>query len=285
MMTSQPVVSRQTWVEARTALLAAEKEGTRQRDELARRRRELPWVAVDADYAFDAPQGKVGLADLFGRHSQLLVYHFMFGPDWAEGCPSCSFVSDHLDGATPHLAARDVSLVAVSRAPLAKIEAFKRRMGWRFPWVSSYGTSFNHDFHVHFTPEERAAGAVYHNYATEPFPSEEAPGASVFYKDPRTGEVFHTYSTFGRGLDAMVGTYVLLDLVPKGRDEDGLPFTMQWVRHHDRYDDQSGSGGLADADRPYWPKVGAAAGPEVGAEPATGVAAGASACCGAGKDR
>ena len=270
MMTSQPVVSRQTWVEARTALLAAEKENTRRRDELARQRRELPWVRVDRNYVFDATQGKVALADLFGARSQLLVYHFMFGPDWAEGCPSCSFVSDHLDAATVHLAARDVSLVMVSRAPLPKIKAFKRRMGWRLPWVSSHGNSFNHDFHVHFTPEERATGAVYHNYTMEPFPSEEAPGASAFHKDPRTGEVFHTYSTFGRGLDAMVGTYVLLDLVPKGRDEDRLPFTMQWVRHHDRYD---GGGGFADADQPYWPKVPAAA----AGEP--------SSCCGSGGNR
>lgn len=250
-MTKPPIVSREAWVEARKALLAKEKENTRQRDELAKQRREMPWVAVEKDYAFDAPQGTVSLADLFGPHSQLFVYHFMFGPDWAEGCPSCSYVSDHLNGATPHLAARDVSLVMVSRAPLPKIEAFKRRMGWQFPWVSSFGNSFNHDFHVNFTPEEKASGSVYYNYAMQPFPSEEAPGASVFYKDPDTGKVFHTYSTFGRGLDAMVGTYVLLDMVPKGRDEDGLPFDMQWVRHHDRYD----GGGLADKDHPYWPET------------------------------
>ncbi|MDB5296891.1 MAG: hypothetical protein JWO31_2874 [Phycisphaerales bacterium] len=256
MMTMRPTVSRQTWVEARKALLVKEKENTRQRDELARQRRELPWIKVDEHYVFDGPQGKVALADLFGTRSQLLVYHFMFGPDWAEGCPSCSFVSDHLDAATVHLAARDVSLAMVSRAPLPKIQAFKERMGWRLPWVSSHGNSFNHDFHVHFTPEERAGGAVYHNYTMEAFPSEEAPGASVFYRDPMAGEVYHTYSTFGRGLDAMVGTYVLLDLVPKGRDEDQLPFSMQWVRHHDRY----ASGGLSDPDKPYWPKTAAAEG-------------------------
>ena len=271
-MTRQPVVSRETWVEARRAHLAREKEMTRRRDELARERRELPWVRVEEDYVFDAPQGRVTLAGLFGGHSQLLVYHFMFGPDWAEGCPSCSFVSDHLDGATAHLAARDVSLVMVSRAPLAKIEAFRRRMGWRFPWVSSHGNSFNHDFHVHFTPEERAQGAVDYNYARQPFPSDEAPGASVFYKDSATGEVFHTYSTFGRGLDTMLGTYVLLDLVPKGRDEDGLPFSMAWVRHHDRYE----SGALADADKPYWPKVAVAAAQVV----AAGATSAASSCCG-----
>jgi predicted dithiol-disulfide oxidoreductase (DUF899 family) len=278
-MTEHPIVSREAWVEARMALLAREKENTRQRDELARRRRELPWVRVDQRYVFDGPQGPATLADLFGPHSQLVVYHFMFGPDLAEGCPSCSFVSDHLDAATAHLAARDVSLAMVSRAPLPKIEAFKRRMGWRFPWVASFANSFNHDFHVHFTPEERAAGAVYHNYTMEPFPSTEAPGASVFYKDPATGEVFHTYSTFGRGLDAMVGAYVLLDLVPKGRDEDGLPFTMQWVRHHDRYDNRAAGSAFADADRPYWPKVVADEEPTI----ATGTAG--SCCDGAGRGR
>ena len=228
-MTKQPVVSQEKWIEARKALLAKEKENTRQRDELARQRRELPWVKVETNYVFDAPQGKVTLADLFGPHSQLLIYHFMFGPDWAEGCPSCSYVSDHTNGALPHLAARDVSLMMVSRAPMSKIAAFKKRMGWQFPWVSSNGNSFNYDFHVSFTPEERAKGEVYYNYTMQKFPSEEAPGVSVFYKDPKTGEIFHTYSTFGRGLDAMLGTYVLLDMVPKGRDEDQLPFDMQWV--------------------------------------------------------
>jgi predicted dithiol-disulfide oxidoreductase (DUF899 family) len=271
-MTTQPIVSREKWVEARKAHLAKEKELTRRRDELARQRRELPWVRVDEDYVFDAPQGRVALGDLFGAHSQLLVYHFMFGPDWAEGCPSCSFVSDHLNAARVHLAARDVSLVMVSRAPLPKIEAFKRRMGWQFPWVSSHGNSFNHDFHVYFTPEEKAGGDVYYNYTRQPFPSDEAPGASVFYKDPETGEVFHTYSTYSRGLDTMIGAYVLLDLVPKGRDEDHLPFEMQWVRHHDRYE----SGKLGDADKPYWPKVAAA-------EESTRV--GSSSCCGSEKGR
>jgi predicted dithiol-disulfide oxidoreductase (DUF899 family) len=257
-MTRQPIVSREKWVEARKALLAKEKENTRQRDELARQRRELPWVRVDKNYVFDSAQGKVTLADLFGAHSQLLIYHFMFGPDWAEGCPSCSFVCDHINGATLHLAARDVSLVMVSRAPLAKIETFKKRMGWQFPWVSSHGNSFNHDFHVYFTPQEKATGEVYYNYTMQPFPSDEAPGASVFYKDPKSGEIFHTYSTFGRGLDAMVGTYVLLDLVPKGRDEDQLPFDMQWVRHHDRYDVSDAARAFADPDKPYWPKFEAA---------------------------
>lgn len=291
-MSRQPIVSREAWVEARKDLLAREKENTRQRDELARQRRALPWVRVDKDYVFDAPvggaspAGKASLADLFGPRSQLLVYHFMFGPDWAEGCPSCSFVSDHLDGAVPHLGARDVSLVMVSRAPLSKIEPFKARMGWRFPWVSSAGSSFNHDFGVHFTDEDRAAGGgeVDYNYQRQAFPSAEAPGLSAFYKDPATGEVFHTYSTYGRGLDAMVGTYVLLDLAPKGRDEDGLPFDMGWVRHHDRYEvaATAPNGGLADPDRPYWPKVALTASASAAA---TGELAGppaAHSCCGGG---
>jgi len=250
-MTQHQIVSKETWLEARRALLAKEKQLTRERDELARQRRELPWERVEKSYTFDSSRGKVMLADLFGSHSQLLIYHFMFGPEWKEGCPSCSYVSDHLDGAVPHLAARDVSLMMVSRAPLAKIEAFKKRMGWRFPWVSSFGSDFNFDYHVSFTPEQKIDGKVDYNYTMQKFPSDEAPGASVFYKDPSTGEIFHTYSTYGRGLDSFLGTYTLLDLVPKGRDEDQLPFAMAWVRYHDRYE----NGTFADADKPYWPKI------------------------------
>jgi predicted dithiol-disulfide oxidoreductase (DUF899 family) len=251
-MTKHQVVSEQQWIEARRALLAKEKQLTRQHDELARARRELPWVRVDKTYEFDSPRGKRTLADLFDGRSQLLIYHFMFGAEWKEGCPSCSYVCDHLDGAVPHLAARDVTLTMVSRAPLAKIEAFKRRMGWRFPWVSSFASDFNYDYHASFTPEQRAKGKVDYNYTMQEFPSAEAPGASVFFKDPAAGEIFHTYSTYGRGLDSFVGTYTLLDLVPKGRDEDGLPFSMAWVRHHDRY---ATGGELLDPDKPYWPKV------------------------------
>jgi predicted dithiol-disulfide oxidoreductase (DUF899 family) len=173
----------------------------------------------------------------------------MFHPEWREGCPSCSFVSDHLDPTVPHLKARDVTLTMVSHAPLAKIEAFKKRMGWRFPWVSSSGSDFNHDFHVSFTPEQKAKGKVEYNYAMGDFPIDEAPGASVFYKDPSSGEVYHTYSVYARGLDPLVGTYTLLDLVPKGRDEDHLSFSMGWVRHHDRY----GTDVFLDPTRPYWP--------------------------------
>ena len=230
------VVTRNEWLAARERHLEEEKKLTRLRDELSRQRRELPWVKVTKNYIFDAPDGKRTLADLFDGRSQLVVYHFMFGPEWEEGCKSCSFLSDHIDGAVVHLAHRDVTLLAVSRAPLPRIEAFKRRMGWRFPWVSSYRNDFNFDFHVSFTKDQTAKGKVYYNYETESFPSEEGPGISVFFKDG-AGEVFHTYSSYARGLDMLVGAYNYLDLVPKGRDEDDLPFTMDWVRHHDRYGD------------------------------------------------
>ncbi len=230
------VVSPAEWLKARKAYLAKEKEFTRLRDELSRQRRELPWEKVEKNYVFEGPGGKQTLADLFGKRSQLIVYHFMFGPGWKEGCPSCSYLADHFDGATIHLAHRDVSFAVISRAPMAEIDAFKKRMGWRFPWVSSFGSDFNYDYHVSFTPEEKAEGTVEYNYDTTEFPSEEGPGASVFYKD-KNGDIFHTYSSYARGLDILVGTYNLLDLVPKGRDEDGLAFTMAWVRHHDRYND------------------------------------------------
>jgi predicted dithiol-disulfide oxidoreductase (DUF899 family) len=234
-MQPHKVVSREEWIEARKAHLADEKRFTQARDELSRQRRELPWVKVDKSYVFDGPDGKKTLADLFGGRSQLIVYHFMLGPGWEQGCPSCSYLSDHFDGATIHLAHRDVTLVAVSRAPWPQIAAFKQRMGWGFPWVSSCGTDFNRDYHVSFTPEERTGGKAYYNYQNGSFPSEEAPGVSVFFKD-EAGDIFHTYSAYARGLDILVGTYNLLDLAPKGRDEDALPYTMAWVRHHDRYD-------------------------------------------------
>ncbi len=244
------IVSQAEWIAARKELLKKEKESTRMRDELSAERRKLPWVKVSKNYVFDAPGGKVALADLFAGRNQLVIYHFMFGPDWQEGCPSCSFVSDHFDGALPHLAARDVTMAAVSRAPLAKIEAFKKRMGWRFKWVSSYGGDFNADFHVSFTKEEIAQGKVNYNFTMQEFPSAEAPGLSVFRKDA-AGNVFHTYSTYGRGLEVLMNTYSILDLVPKGRDEDQLGFSMEWVRYHDRY----GSNEFADADKPYWPEM------------------------------
>ena len=221
------------WPRARR-LLAEEKEFTRRRDRLSARRRELPWEKVDQTYWFDGPDGRETLGDLFAGHSQLIIYHFMLGPGWEEGCKSCSFLADHFDGAAVHLAQRDVTFVVVSRAPLPEIQAFQRRMGWRFKWVSSFGSDFNRDHHVSFTPDELAQGQVDYNYGRVPFPVEEAPGASVYYRD-EAGNVFHTYSAYARGLDILVGAYNFLDLVPKGRDEAGLPFTMDWVRHHDRY--------------------------------------------------
>jgi predicted dithiol-disulfide oxidoreductase (DUF899 family) len=234
---NRKVVSETEWIEAHKAFLAKEKELTRQRDELSRQRRTLPWVKVDKDYVFDGRGGKQTLSELFDGRSQLIVYHFMFGPEWEEGCPSCSMSGDHMDSSLVHLIQRDVTLVAVSRAPLGKIEAFKKRMGWSFPWVSSYGTDFNRDYHVSFTKEEMANGKMYYNFDLRAFPAEEAPGISVFYKDTN-GDVFHTYSSYGRGPEWLLGAYSYLDLVPKGRDEDGLPFPMAWVRHHDKYETQ-----------------------------------------------
>jgi predicted dithiol-disulfide oxidoreductase (DUF899 family) len=230
------VVSQAEWLAARKDLLTREKNFTRERDELSAERRKLPWVKVEKQYVFEAPGGTQTLADLFDGKSQLIVYHFMFGPGWEQGCPSCSLLADHFDPSVVHLAQRDLTLLAASRATLPEIEAFKKRMGWRFKWVSSNANDFNHDFNVSFTKDEMAAGKVYYNYEMTGFPSEEAPGASVFYKNP-SGEIFHTYSTYGRGLDILIGAYNYLDLVAKGRDEDGLPHGMAWVRHHDRYSD------------------------------------------------
>ena len=247
------IVSQEDWIAARKELLKKEKELTRLSDQLSAERRKLPWVKVAKNYVFDAPEGKVTLGDLFAGRNQLVIQHFMFGPDWQEGCPSCSFMADHIDGALPHLAARDVTMAAISRAPLAKIEVFKKRMGWRFQWVSSYGGDFNADFHVSFTAKELAQGQVNYNYTMQEFPSAEAPGVSVFYKDA-AGDVFHTYSTFGRGVDVLMGAYRILDLAPKGRDEDHLEFPMEWVRYHDRYDTNA----FADADKPYWPETASA---------------------------
>jgi predicted dithiol-disulfide oxidoreductase (DUF899 family) len=230
------VVAQTEWITARKELLRKEKELTHLRDEISRQRRALPWEKVEKNYVFDGARAKESLSDLFDGRSQLIVYHFMFGPGWKEGCPSCSFLADSFDGAAVHLSHRDVTFLAISRATLPEIEAFKKRMGWQFKWVSSLGNEFNHDYHVSFTKEEQAKGKVYYNYDMMEFPSEEAPGASVFYKN-EAGEIFHTYSSFGRGLDAMITTYNWLDLAPKGRDEDGLAFTMAWVRHHDKYEE------------------------------------------------
>jgi predicted dithiol-disulfide oxidoreductase (DUF899 family) len=235
-MNHSKVVSRDEWLAARKQHLSKEKEFTRLRDKLSAERRELPWVKVEKNYIFDAPKGRETLADLFEGRSQLIVYHFMLGPEWEQGCPSCSFLSDHIDGSIVHLAHRDVTFVVVSRAPLPKIEAFKKRMGWRFKWVSSCGNDFNFDYHVSFTKDEMAKGQVYYNYEKNEFPSDEGPGISVFYKDG-TSEIFHTYCSYARGLDILVGAYNYLDLVPKGPDEAELPWTMACVRHHDKYGD------------------------------------------------
>ncbi|MDM0015645.1 thioredoxin family protein [Variovorax sp. J22P168] len=229
------VVSGPRWLEARQTLLALEKQLTRLQDQVAEERRALPWERIDKGYVFDTRDGRRTLAELFEGRSQLLVQHFMLGPQWAQGCPSCSFMADHVDGMLAHLAQRDIRFVAVSRAPLAEIDRFRRRMGWRFDWVSAHGSDFNHDFGVSFTPEQLARGAVFYNYGMRDFPNGEAPGVSVFVQD-EAGDVFHTYSTFGRGVEVMMGAYRMMDLVPKGRGERDVPHKMEWVRHHDRYE-------------------------------------------------
>lgn len=228
------VASEDQWLAARRELLREEKEFTRLHDQLAARRRALPWVKIHKAYTFDAPAGRVTLADLFQGHSQLVVQHFMLGAGWEEGCKSCSFMMDHFNAAAVHLPARDTAFAAVSHAPLAEILPFKQRMGWDVNWVSAHGTDFNYDFHVSFTPEELERGQVYYNYGRRPFPHEEAPGVSVFARDA-AGTVYHTYSTYGRGVEFIIGAYTILDLTPKGRDEEGLAYGMEWVRHHDRY--------------------------------------------------
>jgi len=234
--TDHPVVSHEEWLAARTAFLAREKEFTRARDELSRQRRALPWERVDKEYAFDGPGGRKTLAELFGDQSQLLVYHFMFSPEWDEGCPHCSFWADNFNGIDVHLRARDAAFVAISRAPLAKIEDFKKRMGWSFTWLSSSGSDFNYDYNVSFTPDQRSSGTAFFNYSTGDPGFEDREAASMFYKDA-DGAVFHTYSCYGRGIDILNGAYNWLDMAPKGRDEEALDFTQAWVRHHDRYAD------------------------------------------------
>jgi len=233
LMEDREIVSEADWLVARKDLLTREKEFSRQRDALSAARHSLPWVKIDKKYVFDGPKGKETLAELFDGRSQLIVYHFMFGPDWEEGCKSCSYLADHFDGANWHLPNRDVTFVAVSRAPLAEIEPYKKRLGWRFKWLSSHGSDFNFDYHVSATEDEKAKGKMFYNYKMDELMSDEMPGLSVFYKN-ENGEVFHTYSTYARGLDMLVGTYNFLDLVPKGRDENS-DSTMDWVRRHDRY--------------------------------------------------
>jgi predicted dithiol-disulfide oxidoreductase (DUF899 family) len=228
------VVSREDWLEARRALLAKEKAHTRALDALNAERLALPWVKLDKDYVFDTETGKKALSQLFDGRSQLMVYHFMFGPEWEAGCPGCSFLADHLDGTLPHLNNHDVTLVVASRAPLDKITAYKRRMGWRFPWVSAFESDFNHDFRVSFTPQELAGETVNYGYVDIPVTqaNDELPGLSAFYRD-EAGQVFHTYSTYARGAEDLLGTMMILDRAPLGRNEEG---DMDFIRRHDEYE-------------------------------------------------
>lgn len=235
-MQPSKIVNRDEWLNARKELLAEEKAFTRERDALSAKRRAMPWVKVEKDYRFEGPDGEASLLDLFGDKEQLIIYHFMLGPDWEEGCPSCSLMADNYKGIDIHLAHMDISFVTVANAPLAHINAYKKRMGWDFQWVSSHETDFNRDFHVSFSPEEIAAGPVRYNYADIAFPSTEAPGISVFVKG-NDGAVYHTYSTYARGLDMMLGVYHYIDLTPKGRFGEEEKHIMYWVKRHDQYED------------------------------------------------
>ena len=234
-MSEHQIVSHEEWIDARRRFLVKEKEFTRLRDELSRERRELPWEHVRKPYVFEGEHGKETLADLFGKRSQLIVYHFMYGPDWEIGCKSCSFWADNFNFIIPHLNQRDVSLVAVSRAPLQKLQAQARRQDWTFKWVSSFGNDFNFDYQVSFAPETLKAGQGVYNYSPRKLDSTELPGISVFFKDGE--QIFHSYSTYGRGLDMLNNTYNYLDLAPRGRDEDGLTSPMAWVKHRFAYED------------------------------------------------
>ena len=229
------VVSHKAWIEARRKFLAKEKKFTRLRDELSRQRRALPWEKVDKEYVFDGPKGRETLPELFDGRSQLIVYHFMFAPEWNEGCKHCSFWADNFNGLGIHLNHRDASFVAISRAPLAKIEAFRKRMDSSFKWVSSGQNDFNYDYQASFAPQEVESGAAFYNFSKFDVGVSDREGVSVFYRDP-SGTVFHTYSSYARGIDMLNTAYHYLDLVPKGRDEDGLEFTQSWVRYHDRYE-------------------------------------------------
>jgi predicted dithiol-disulfide oxidoreductase (DUF899 family) len=233
-MADHRIVSQDEWLTARRDLLAKEKAATRLRDEVNAARLALPWVKVEKPYTFETPEGRRSLADLFGGRSQLVVYHFMLGPGWGAGCQGCSFMADHLDGTLPHLEHHDVTLTAVSRAPLAEIEPYKRRMGWRFPWVSSFGSDFNFDYHVSFTPEELAGDKLFYNFTEidRAQGHDELPGLSAFFKD-EAGEVFHTYSSYTRGFEELIGTLMILDRAPLGRNEQG---TMDFIRRHDEYE-------------------------------------------------
>lgn len=234
MSTSKTIVNHEAWTDARVALLAREKAFMHERDALSAARRNLPAEKVTKSYVFEEAGGKRTLADLFDGKKQLVVYHFMFDPSWEAGCKSCSYIADGFDGAVPHLRARDTSLVAISRAPIAKIDAFKARMGWTFRWLSSGNGDFNYDYNVSFRPEDVEAARTEYNYKKQPFPQADAPGLSVFLR--QGDDILHTYSTYARGLDPLMAAYQFLDLTPIGRNEGDLPHTMTWVRHHDKYD-------------------------------------------------
>jgi len=235
-MPSHRVVSRQEWLEVRKQFLRKEQDVTRALNRLNEQRRQLPWVKVDKPYVFEGADGQHSLGDLFDGRSQLIVQHFMFGPDWEEGCVGCSFLADHVDGPRIHLEHHDVSFVAISRAPYSRIAAFKQRMGWGFRWVSAYGSDFNYDYNVSFAPEDIAQGKVYYNYDMRELQSEELPGTSIFYRD-QDGSVFHTYSRYGRDDELLLGAYNYLELTPKGRNETGPAFDLtDWVRHRDKYE-------------------------------------------------
>ena len=234
-MESPKIVSQEDWLKARRELLKKEKDLSKARDELTSERQKLPWVKIEKDYFFDGPKGKVGLGEIFEGKSQLIVYHFMFEEDWDEGCKSCSFLADHYEPAIIHLANRDVSMITISKAPYEKIEAFKKRMNWKFNWLSSQNSNFNRDFHVSFTDDEMKNGKGFYNFEEgQVFITKEAPGISVFVKD-NDGKIYHTYSAYARGLENFITAYHLLDIVPKGRDEDSFSYGMEWLRHKDRY--------------------------------------------------
>jgi predicted dithiol-disulfide oxidoreductase (DUF899 family) len=242
---NQPnIVTREAWIEARKQLLALEKAHMRRGDELAVQRRALPWVRIEKEYVFQTERGSKTLAELFSSRSQLIAYHFMFAPGWEAGCTGCSFLADHFDGANLHLAHHDVTLIAVSRAPLAEFLPYKRRMNWRFDWVSSHGSDFNYDFHVSVSEAEKAAGKRYYNYETVESSGGELFGLSVFYRD-KDGAIYHTYSTYARGGDILIGAHAFLDLTPKGRNETT---TMDWVRRHDEYE--------GERQQRAWPQLG-----------------------------
>jgi predicted dithiol-disulfide oxidoreductase (DUF899 family) len=243
------IVSHQEWLAARRALLRKEKAFTHQREALTAERMQLPWERVEKEYAFEGPEGRITLADLFDGRGQLIIYHFMFGPGWKEGCVGCSLLCDGMDGALPHLRAHDVSLAVVSRAPLAELMRFRQRMGWKFPWVSSHDSDFNHDYHVSFTSEQMAAGRGQYNFEEDDLEIDELSGTSVFTRNPQ-GEIFHTYSAYARGDEQLLTVYHYLELTPLGRNEHGPRGNLSdWVRHHDRY----GAGGTVAGTGRYLP--------------------------------